>query len=680
MLNKISVSLLLKAALGAMAAMAIITLSIDSVVSWQRYQDTQIDFKVAAAASPIFVAQHSVRLDRSATYRDLLADKAAGTSALIRDVRAREMSALTQAVSLLDGLHIPPAVDDFRALREAVRQLPALHAQIDAALNQPKAQRPAELAKDFSTRLADLSALLDRISDKLSKFIRLDDPLVDQIFLIKDFAWIARNTGGGDGSVMISNAVNGVPMPPDTVQRYLAEMAKAEVAWDAVTSLMGGLKLPPALTEAKKLADNEFFGPDYLALRLRMLKKGLAKEPLEMPAEQWLPSSVKKNTTLLAVAEAALEYARAYTAEQGARAGRALILQVTALLAAALLSALLMLMISRRIINPLIAIRDAMVRVSGGDFKSSMADTGRSDEIGNIVTSVNAMIDRVGATVAAVKVSVLEVTSASGEIAVATSDLSQRTEEQASSLEETTSSMTQIAATVRKNAASARKAQESAASTQEIADRGGEVAGRAVEAMAQIEESAGKIADIIGVIDEIARQTNLLALNAAVEAARAGEAGRGFAVVASEVRSLAQRSSQAAKDIAMLIMTSGSQVRNGVDLVNEAGAALNQIVESIREVARTFAGIAEASADQAVGIEEITKGLAQMDDATQRNSALVEENAATAQNLETQARMMNDQVSFFQVGDEQAATATASPGARRPELHTRTELRRQTAA
>jgi methyl-accepting chemotaxis protein len=680
MLNKISVSLLLKAALGVMAAMAIVTLSIDSVISWQRYQNTQRDFKVAEVSSPIFVAQHSVRLDRSATYRDLLADKAVGTSPLIRDVRAREIAALNHAVSLLDGLDIPEATDDFKALRDAVAQLPALHAQTDAALSQPKSQRPAGLDKELSTRLASLSALLDRISDTLSKSIRLDDPLIDQIFLIKDFAWIARNTGGGDGSVMISNAVNGVPMPPDTVQRYTAEMAKAQVAWDAVTSLMSGLNAPPALVEAKKLADSEFFSPDYMALRLRMLTKGLAKQPLEMPAEQWLPSSVKKNTTLLAVAEAALEYARSYTAEQGARAGRALFLQVTFLLLAALLSALLMLMVSRRIINPLVLIRDAMVGVASGDFKTSMADTGRSDEIGNIVASVNAMIERVGATVAAVKVSVSEVTSASGEIAVATSDLSQRTEEQASSLEETTSSMTQIASTVRKNAASARKAQESAAATQQIADRGGEVAGRAVEAMSQIEESAGKIADIIGVIDEIARQTNLLALNAAVEAARAGEAGRGFAVVASEVRSLAQRSSQAAKDIAMLIMTSGSQVRNGVDLVNEAGAALNQIVESIREVARTFAGIAEASADQAIAIEEITKGLAQMDDATQRNSALVEENAATAQNLESQARMMNDQVSFFQVDEGAVAGTTAPVSVQEPSSQSQLKPRQKAAA
>jgi methyl-accepting chemotaxis protein len=175
--------------------------------------------------------------------------------------------------------------------------------------------------------------------------------------------------------------------------------------------------------------------------------------------------------------------------------------------------------------------------------------------------------------------------------------------------------------------------------------------------MARIEESSRKISDIISVIDEIARQTNLLALNAAVEAARAGEAGRGFAVVASEVRSLAQRSSQAAKDIAELITTSGSQVQEGVGLVNQAGEALSEIVESIRSVAAVVSDIATASAEQATGLDEIAKALTQMDEATQQNSALVEENAATSQVLEQQAKAMDEQVAFFRVEDGEAESA-----------------------
>ena len=274
--------------------------------------------------------------------------------------------------------------------------------------------------------------------------------------------------------------------------------------------------------------------------------------------------------------------------------------------------------------------------------------------------NANATAERIGATIAEIKASAREVTNASAEISTSTTDLSQRTEEQAASLEQTSASMEEISATVKKNAENAQAANASAASTQSVADRGGQVVAKAVDAMAKIEDSSRKISDIIGVIDEIARQTNLLALNAAVEAARAGEAGRGFAVVASEVRSLAQRSSQAAKDIKDLITNSNGQVKDGVDLVNRAGSALNEIVESIKKVAEVVSDIATASIEQATGIEQVNKALTQMDEATQQNSALVEENAATAKTLEFQAKAMDERVAYFRTDANSAARASAA--------------------
>jgi len=280
--------------------------------------------------------------------------------------------------------------------------------------------------------------------------------------------------------------------------------------------------------------------------------------------------------------------------------------------------------------------------------------------------NANKTAERIGATIAGIKASAIEVSNASVEISGSTTDLSQRTEEQAASLEETSASMEQISATVKKNAEFAQAANASAASTREVADRGGRVVANAVDAMAKIEESSRKISDIIGVIDEIARQTNLLALNAAVEAARAGEAGRGFAVVASEVRSLAQRSSQAAKDIKDLITNSNGQVKEGVDLVNRAGTALTEIVESIKKVADIVADIANASAEQASGIEQVNKALVQMDEVTQQNSALVEENAASAKTLEHQAHAMDERVAFFRTGTGDIARFAPPAAAKRP--------------
>jgi methyl-accepting chemotaxis protein len=286
---------------------------------------------------------------------------------------------------------------------------------------------------------------------------------------------------------------------------------------------------------------------------------------------------------------------------------------------------------------------------------------------GKLKDDANTMAERIGSTIAEIKASAREVTNASAEISTSTTDLSQRTEEQAASLQETSASMEQIASTVKKNAEHAQQANQSAGGTRDVADRGGQVVAKAVDAMARIEESSRRISDIITVIDEIARQTNLLALNAAVEAARAGEAGRGFAVVASEVRSLAQRSSQAAKDIKDLITSSNSQVKDGVDLVNKAGSALNEIVESIKKVADIVSGIATASIQQATGIEDVNKALTQMDVVTQQNSALVEENAATAKTLEHQAKAMDDRVAFFRIAvgaeDAWSAQPMAQPAA-----------------
>jgi len=280
-----------------------------------------------------------------------------------------------------------------------------------------------------------------------------------------------------------------------------------------------------------------------------------------------------------------------------------------------------------------------------------------------IETDFNAAIGRLQSTISALALATKEVANTATEIASSTTDLSQRTEEQAASLEQTSASMEEISATVNKNAESATQANQFTGSTRAVADRGGAVVAQAVDAMARIEQSSRRVSDIIAVIDEIARQTNLLALNAAVEAARAGEAGRGFAVVASEVRSLAQRSSQAAKDIKDLITNSTGQVAEGVDLVNKAGASLNEIVESIKKVADIVSEIASASAEQATGIDQINTALTSMDEVTQQNSALVEENAAAAKALQQQAQGMNDQVALFRVGDVPQVRASARASA-----------------
>jgi methyl-accepting chemotaxis protein len=302
------------------------------------------------------------------------------------------------------------------------------------------------------------------------------------------------------------------------------------------------------------------------------------------------------------------------------------------------------------------ALAAGLAKLAEGDLTVRLAD-GFTAGYQRIKDDFNATIEQLQETISGIANSTSEVSNAAAEISTSTTDLSQRTEEQAASLEQTSASMEQISATVRQNADNARQANEYAAGTRAAADRGGAVVAQAVEAMSRIAESSHKISDIIGVIDEIARQTNLLALNAAVEAARAGEAGRGFAVVASEVRSLAQRSSQAAKDINDLITHSSARVREGVELVNRAGGALGEIVDSSKRVADIVADIANASAEQATGLDQINKALTQMDEVTQQNSALVEENAATAKTLENQSCAVSERLSSFRFDGEPATRA-----------------------
>jgi methyl-accepting chemotaxis protein len=310
--------------------------------------------------------------------------------------------------------------------------------------------------------------------------------------------------------------------------------------------------------------------------------------------------------------------------------------------------------VARIIAKPIVIIAGAVDQIAQGYLDVEVSGADQRDEVGHIAAAVHEMARQVRATVGQIKGSAREVTNASTEISGATSDLSQRTEEQAASLEETSAAMEELSSTVRKNAQNAEDANKLTLDTCGVADRGGAVAGKAIEAMRRIEESSRKVTDIIGVIDEIARQTNLLALNAAVEAARAGEAGRGFAVVASEVRTLAQRSSEAAKDIKQLIVSSGGEVHEGVQLVNQTGTALNEIAESVKKAAAIISEIAAASSEQATGLDQISKAINQMDGVTQQNSALVEENAATAKTLELQARAMEERVAFFRFDEGRA--------------------------
>jgi methyl-accepting chemotaxis protein len=322
-------------------------------------------------------------------------------------------------------------------------------------------------------------------------------------------------------------------------------------------------------------------------------------------------------------------------------------------------------LITRSITVPLESAINIASTVARGDLTTRFGQAS-GDEIGDLMRALEGMNDALTRVVSEVQLGTDSIATGSGEIAAGNLDLSARTEEQASSLEETAASMEELTSTVRQNAENANQANQLALAASAVAAKGGAIVGQVVDTMGSIEASSRKIVDIIGVIDGIAFQTNILALNAAVEAARAGEQGRGFAVVAAEVRTLAQRSAGAAKEIKELIGDSVGQVNIGTRLVQEAGTTINEVVASVARVTDIMSEITAASHEQTIGIDQVNEAIAQMDQVTQQNAALVEEAAAATASLQEQAARLAQAAAGFRLSDsgQRAAHPAHTPGPR----------------
>ena len=340
-------------------------------------------------------------------------------------------------------------------------------------------------------------------------------------------------------------------------------------------------------------------------------------------------------------------------------------LWVTSAVAGAAVLACLLLgfFITRSITRPITRAAQAAQGIAGGDLSTQFQATGR-DEAADLLRALRTMSDSLARIVGEVRVSAQTVSTGALQIAEGTADLSQRTEQQAANLEETAASMEQLTSAVQQNADTARQASQLAGGARQAASLGGEKVSQVVTTMQDIAASSRKIADIIGVIDGIAFQTNILALNAAVEAARAGEQGRGFAVVASEVRTLAQRSAAAAKEIKDLISASVQRVEAGSRLVDEAGESVGGIVQQVQRVADMINEITTATVEQASGIRQVGEAVLQLDQVTQQNAALVEQSTAAAESLKAQADKLLAEVSVFKLGGAQVSVRPAAAPSR----------------
>ncbi|KZT12439.1 chemotaxis protein [Acidovorax sp. GW101-3H11] len=454
----------------------------------------------------------------------------------------------------------------------------------------------------------------------------------------------------------------------------LKGVAAGDVSMESVVATVASVKPTPTSFGFMASADGKIIAHPDAALTLKPLSdlsKDLSSDKLNaaVQSKTMVPVEINGRQRLLTVVPisgsnwmlvVALDESEAMAPIRTMLTSSVLSSIVVLAIAVALLAAVLTQRLRR-----LTLVRDAMHEVGAGDGDlSRRIDTHGEDELAQIAASFNSFAGKLSGVLAQIRDASSSVRVAAEEIATGNHDLSGRTELTASSLQETSASMQQLTETVRHNADSARQANQLVAQASNVAQHGGQVVGNVVTTMDQINAASRKINDIIGVIDGIAFQTNILALNAAVEAARAGEQGRGFAVVAGEVRSLAQRSAEAAREIKTLINTSVEQVENGSRLVHDAGTTMNDIVTSVQRVTDIMAEITASTNEQSTSINEVGQAVAQLDQMTQQNAALVEESAAAAQSLKDQSVRLSEVVGTFRLSTDASHTAPrlSAPG------------------
>jgi len=461
-------------------------------------------------------------------------------------------------------------------------------------------------------------------------------------------------------SFLVMGEATTVLTKPDQLKQKMAEFEKYQADVADLKKQVATFSMDKELAKAYK--DYTSTDADYLSAKNDMLDAlkqadAGAGDVLELEVR---PLLMQRQDALNKMIELQRADAQQIYQDQLGRFKMIRMVSITSLVIGLCLALFMAISLSRVIVSTLSYAGRVAREIAEGKLGHSIQVTS-NDELGELLSAFRTMDDRLSAIVNEVRHGSGAVSTAAQQIARGNDDLSQRTQEQASSLEETASSMEEMTSTVKQNAENASHANQLARGAREQAERGGEVVGQAVGAMREINSSSRKIADIVSLIDEIAFQTNLLALNAAVEAARAGEQGRGFAVVATEVRSLAQRSAGAAKEIKGLINDSSEKVRVGTDLVDQSGKALAEIVDSVKKVTDIVAEIAAASQEQSAGIDQVNNAVTQMDEMTQQNAALVEEAAAAARAMQEQAGELTRQVNFFRLGNDVSAESAAKP-------------------
>jgi methyl-accepting chemotaxis protein len=635
-----SANALIKTVIALLAAAVVVLLAASAWDSWRRLSTVGQIARVAEISGDAFKAMHNMRTDRSTTSRELNAPEPPPPDVMkrIQEFRDVEMSALRRALPLLATLDFPDKASLLPALQRNFEVLERLQKESIEALARPKAARRDGLAREYLVEGTTLIELLEKIATRLTGVVKFGDAFIDQMLAMKQLAWAVRNSGG-EASLLIANGLAAGKVAPEAALKYAGHVGGSEVAWAALEDMASGGGLPPKLVEAIGNAKRTYFAADYIAKRDQLLKTLIEGGKPDMTANQWSPYTVGRLAQLLVVAEQALDAAKAHAAAQYSAAQIRLGSQIAFLFLALVVAGGAMLVVSRRVIRPLHAIKEAMLKVAAGDLTADVSFADRRDEIGALAGALGtfkgnaeektrieaeqrtrhaqatARQDAVEGHIRAfenqMRTALEALGGASGQMRTTSDGLTHTAEQTnrqvrvvATASEEASSNVQTVASASEQLASSIAEISQSVAKAASIAGRAVEEARETDVTIQGLTEAAGKIGEVVKLINNIAGQTNLLALNATIEAARAGEAGKGFAVVASEVKSLANQTAKATEDISAQIAAVQNVTRETVEAIKRIGG-------TIGEVSQVATSIASAVEQQGAATQEITRSTQQ---------------------------------------------------------------------
>jgi methyl-accepting chemotaxis protein len=690
MLDRLTVSSLIKSVIVLMATCMMALLCVTAWDSWGRLATTSRISVVADASSNLFKAMHNLRSDRSTTSRNLNEDTVLqpDVQKYLRSHRDAELLAMRSAAEALASVEFSDQKTLVLELNRLIQAFTALEAESWDAMSKPKAARRPALAKEYAENTVALLETLDKVSTRIAAAVNHNDPVIDQLLMIKQLAWLMRNTAG-EASLLISNGLSFGRVAPDLRQTYTKYVGSIETAWAALLTVAAGSELSPGLAEAMAGAKTAYFDPQFLALRDRLVNALIAGEKPEMKGNEWSPFSVEHMSSVVTFAERALNTAKDYAQAQHSLAQRSLALQLALLASSLALTVGTMIAVSRRVIRPLHNMRDAMLKVAAGNL---VVDTGyaqRRDEIGALAGALETFkqqaVDKLrieeqererhaGATTRQrtieahvgefenmVRQTLAQLGDASGQMRTTSADLSAVSSQTNARVQiaerasgEASMSVENVASASRELSASIDDITRQASHAAGIASRAVKRARETDDTVQGLAKTAGRIGEVVGLINSIAAQTNLLALNATIEAARAGEAGRGFAVVASEVKSLASQTARATDDISEQIADIQKVAGDAIDAIKGIGS----IIGEVNEVATAIAAAVE---QQGAATQEITRSTQHAAQGTKNVSENItgvktdaDAAAAAAENvkqasetLETQSHRLGSQVTQF---------------------------------